>query len=67
MSQLKQIREGKGLRREQVAAAAGISLQYVRDLEDDKSNPSLPIARKVAAALGVTVDDVWPTNFEATA
>ena len=62
MSRLRQVREGKGLRREDLASLAGISYQYVRVLESDAPpTPGLEIARRVADALGVTVDDIFPS------
>lgn len=50
-----------GLRREDLAARAGISYQYVRVLESAAPpTPGLEVARRIAAALGVTVDELWP-------
>lgn len=60
MSRVKELREAKGLRREDVAAKAGISYDYVRRLEVDNVNPGLDIARAVAKVLGSTVDKVFP-------
>jgi len=61
MSRLKKHRERSGLRREDLASRAGISLSYVLKLEsDDPPTPGLDIARRVAEALGVTVDEVFP-------
>jgi transcriptional regulator with XRE-family HTH domain len=62
MSRLRQVREERGLRREDLASRAGISYQYVRILESsDPPTPGLEIARRIAEALGATVDDIFPT------
>jgi transcriptional regulator with XRE-family HTH domain len=55
-------RESLGLRREDVAARAGISYDYVRKLETmgDEANPSIEVARAIASALNSTVDLLFP-------
>lgn len=65
MSKVKETREAQGLRREDLAARAGISYDYVRRLEtDDPPTPGLDIARRVAEALGTTVDKLFPRQSE---
>ena len=65
MSRIKQLREAQGLRREDVAAKAGISYDYVRKLEvGEVLNPSLDIARAIARVLGTTVDKLFPADRE---
>jgi transcriptional regulator with XRE-family HTH domain len=61
MSRLEQRREEKGLSRAELARVARISVQYVWLLENaDPPTPGLSIARRLAEALEVTVDDLWP-------
>lgn len=61
MSRLRQIRESRGIRREALAAAAGISHSYVLLLESGKRQaPGVVIAQKIARTLGVEVADLWP-------
>lgn len=60
MNELRKAREALGLRQEAVAGAAEISLTYYRTLEDGKSVPTLGIARRVAAALDSSIDELWP-------
>ena len=60
MNRIQELREKRGLRREDVAARAGISYDYVRKLEAEGGLPGLAIARRVADALGVTVDEAFP-------
>jgi len=45
-----------------VAEAAGISQGYLSQLEQDEREPALPIAARLAQALGITLDElVKPT------
>ena len=61
MSRLREIRESKRLRREEVAVAAGVSFEYVRRLEGHYPPvPGLEVARAIAEALGVSVDEAFP-------
>lgn len=60
MSALKKIRRKRGLTIEDVASRAGISYDYVRRLEGKQHVPTLGIARRLAAALGATVDELFP-------
>lgn len=63
MSRLREIRESRGLRKEDVASKAVISVEYVRLLEaPDPPVPGLAIARRLAKALGVTIDELFPTE-----
>lgn len=57
---IKEHRQALGLSQEATANRARISVRYYRLLEAGESTPSLPIARRVAGALGVDVDAVWP-------
>lgn len=46
----------------ELARAAGIHPQYVYLLEKGTSMPTLPVARKLARALGVDVDEIFPPH-----
>jgi transcriptional regulator with XRE-family HTH domain len=62
-SKVREIREARGLRREDVASRAGVSYEYVRKLESEEPPvPGLAIARRIADVLSATVDDLWPTK-----
>jgi transcriptional regulator with XRE-family HTH domain len=61
MSRVKEVREARGLRQEELAARAGISFSYVRQLEAaDRPTPGLDIARRIADALETTIDALFP-------
>ena len=52
-------REAKGLTQEEVAQKAGVTKQYVTMLEaGTRTSPSLPVLRRIAKALGVTMADL---------
>jgi transcriptional regulator with XRE-family HTH domain len=54
---LKRLREGKGLSRRQLETAADIPHGIVSRLESDaREYPSVPVAKKLAKVLGVTLD-----------
>ncbi len=43
-----------------VADEAGVAIGYLHDLARGKCQPSLEHAERIAAALGVQVEDLWP-------
>lgn len=55
---LRELRERKGLSREQVAVAAGTSSHSVAKLEQGTRSPSLELAWRIAQALGCSLDDL---------
>ncbi len=53
---LRALREQRGMTQEQVAKKAGVTKFYVSQLETGlRKNPSLPVLRRLARALGVPV------------
>ena len=64
-ARLKQLREAKGMSREQVAVEAGTSYHSITKLEQGVRAPSLELAWRVAQALGCSLDDlVQPADEE---
>lgn len=58
---LQELRQVLGWSQEQLAFRAGVSVSLVRKLERKTSvAPAIPTGRKLATALGVTLDDIWP-------
>lgn len=51
----------------EVAEAADFALSYYQQVEDGDSMPTLSKARDLAAALGSTIDDLWPPALPAAA
>lgn len=61
MNRVKQHRESRGWRKEDLASRAGISLSYVNLLESKRPpTPGLDRARRIADVLGVEVDAIFP-------
>jgi transcriptional regulator with XRE-family HTH domain len=53
---LRTLREQKGLTQDQVAKRAGVTKPYLSQLESGaRKNPSLPVLKRLAKALGVPV------------
>jgi putative transcriptional regulator len=63
-NRVQEVREARGLRREDVASMAGITVQTVYTMETGRNQPRLDIAQKVARALDSTLDELFP--MEAT-
>lgn len=53
-----------GLTVERVAVDAELSVAYLYDLEQGKSMPGLPVARRLATTLKTTIDVLWPAPAE---
>ena len=59
-SRLRVLRAERGLTQEQLSAAIGVSRQAINALETERHDPSLDIAYRIAAALGLEVEEVFP-------
>lgn len=55
---LRAAREARGLSQVSTAAAARISQGYLSQLEQDEREPTLSIAARLAAALGLSLDEL---------
>jgi DNA-binding Xre family transcriptional regulator len=51
-------REHRGMRAKALAAAAGISATYLSEIETGKRDGTISTMKRIAEALGVTVDDL---------
>lgn len=54
-----ELRTRLGLTQEKAAQLTGISVSMWQAVEQGKRTPRLPIAAKIAATLGTTVDDLF--------
>lgn len=52
-------RKASGLSKKDIADACDISIRFYDFVEAGDKNPSLDTAKKIADALGVTVDDIF--------
>ena len=60
---VKRLRKQAGLRQEDMARELGVSRQTIIAVENDKYNPTLELAMKIARLLGLHVDA--PSSLEA--
>lgn len=56
---IKQLRKAAGLRQEDMAAQLGVSRQTIIAVENDKYNPTLELAMKIAKLLNLPVEDIF--------
>ena len=56
---IKQFRKQAGLRQEDMAAKLGVSRQTIIAIENNKYNPTLELAMKIAKLLHLTVEDIF--------
>lgn len=61
---VKQLRKQAGLRQEDMAEALGVSRQTIIAIENDKYNPSLELAMKIAELLKLHVDEIFLLDNE---
>lgn len=58
-NRVKQLRKTAGLRQEDMAKELGVSRQTIIAIENDKYDPSLELAMKIARLLGPHVEDIF--------
>lgn len=58
-NQIKALRKAMGYRQEDLAAALGVSRQTIIAIENDKYNPTLELAMRLARHLGTTVEELF--------
>lgn len=56
---IKQLRKQAGLRQEDMAVQLGVSRQTIIAIENDKYNPTLELAMKIARFLNQKVEDIF--------
>ena len=54
---IKRLRKALGLRQEDLAQRCGVSRQTIVAVENDKYDPTLPLALRLARELGTTVEE----------
>lgn len=58
-NRIKEFRRSEGYRQEDLAAAVGVSRQTIIAVENNKYNPSLELAIKLARCLHTTVEELF--------
>lgn len=56
---IKQLRKSAGLRQEDMAKMLDVSRQTIIAIENDKYNPTLELAMKIAKLLKMHVEDIF--------
>lgn len=56
---IKALRKVRGLRQEDLAALLGVSRQTIIAMENDKYDPSLALAMRLARLLETTVEEIF--------
>lgn len=56
---IKQLRKDHGLRQEDMATKLGVSRQTIIAIENDKYNPTLELAMKLAKLLNTSVEEIF--------
>lgn len=56
---IKRLRKEAGLRQEDLAKNLGVSRQTIIAIENDKYNPTLELAMRLAIQLGKRVEDIF--------
>lgn len=56
---IKQLRKSEGLRQEDIARILGVSRQTIIAIENDKYNPTLELAMKIARLLRLHVEEIF--------
>ena len=58
-NKIKQLRKAAGLRQEEMAKILDVSRQTIIAIENDKYNPTLELAMKIAKLLKMHVEDIF--------
>ena len=58
-NRIRELRRAMGYRQEDLAAALGVTRQTIIAIENDKYDPSLPLAMKLARYLDTTVEELF--------
>lgn len=59
---IKELRKAKGYRQEDLAEALGVSRQTIIAIENNKYNPTLELAMKIARYLNTSVEELFILN-----
>lgn len=59
---IKELRKQIGLRQEDIAKELGVTRQTINAIENDKYNPTLELAMKLAKLLKTPVEEIFQLN-----
>lgn len=58
-NRLEELRKARGIRQEELANALEVSRQTIGSLENERYNPSILLAFKIARYFGLTIEDIF--------
>ena len=58
-NRLEEIRKGRGIKQEELAAALEVSRQTIGSLENGRYNPSIVLAFKIARYFDMDIEDIF--------
>lgn len=58
-NRIRELRKAMGLRQEDIANELGVTRQTINAIENDKYNPTLELAMKLARLLNVSVENIF--------
>ena len=58
-NRIREIRECRGLTQSELGAVVGVTRQAIHAVERDKHDPSIRLAARIAAALGLPIHEVF--------
>lgn len=64
MNNMKELRVSKNLKQKELARITGLSTAAISLFENNKSTPSMNSAYKIAKALDVSLESLFPLNVE---
>ncbi len=63
-NKIKELRKQIGLRQEDLANELGVTRQTINAIENDKYNPTLELAMKLAKLLRTPVEEIFELNVQ---
>ncbi|HIQ98848.1 MAG TPA: helix-turn-helix transcriptional regulator [Candidatus Scybalocola faecavium] len=58
-NKIRQLRKSRGMRQEDLARFLGVTRQTINAIENDKYNPTLELAMRLAKFLNTTVEELF--------
>lgn len=58
-NRLEELRKERGIKQEDLASALEVSRQTIGSLENDRYNPSILLAFKIARYFGMTIEEIF--------